>query len=58
MSAHDRFLGLNEAREAKKRRIQVNRGELQPEENEYDPANQTREVGQYDLNRNFDIRER
>ena len=57
-SAQDRFLGINEARIARKRRIQVNRGEILPEENEYDPANNEQEIGQYDLKRYFDIRER
>ena len=46
------------SRIARKRRIQVNRGEILPEENEYDPANNEQEIGQYDLKRDFDIRKR
>ena len=57
-NAQDRFLVINEARIARKRRIQVNRGEILPEENEYDPANNEQEIGQYDLKRDFDIRKR
>ena len=57
-NAQDRFLVINEARIAQKQRIQVNRGEILQEENEYDPANNEQEIGQYDLKRDFDIRKR
>ena len=58
MSAKNkRFLGINELRKAKKRKIQVTRGEILPEENEYGDHNE-RNIGSEDTKRDYDIKER
>ena len=40
-------MGINEAHKAKKRCVMVNRGDILPEDNDYDPANNQREIGQW-----------